>query len=425
MGCGSSTGVRLIEQKDSFYSRYKLFEKLGEGGFGQVRACKARHNSNDYAVKILDIRQATRRELASSYAEVDRSLLHAVLSELKVWKQLGDCENTVRLLEYFQDRGLVYIVMERCVCSLMDRILIEDLSVTQIGLAGWLRQMLLGIRHCHSSQVVHRDVKPDNFLCGGPDGQTLKLADFGLSVPLPKTGKLKGIYGTTPFMSPEMLLNTGYREGTDLWSFGSSAYLMLYGTFPYMAPEEVPKEQLRAVIKEVIKAGKPEPAFEPIAEEIDGQKRVGLRAATNFVKELLNRNPDVRPSAQEALGHPYLNSQVNLQLSDDESAGEDLEIGPRLRAATLQTVEFKKTMDETAQKTLDKTITKIVQQLGKSDEVRTMQDKVPGKSRCNTHSGVLRRDKGTGSAPLRNWKPVLPALPNQVDEDGGPSRKAF
>jgi serine/threonine protein kinase len=128
----------------------------------------------------------------------------------------------------------------------------------------------------------------------------VKLCDFGLSAALPSDGKtqgLKGVYGTAPFMCPEMIRGKYYDGRADVWSMGVLAYALLFGTFPYLPKVASSKEMKQAIVD-----GK-SPSFEPVAP-CTGQMRSD--SAVEFVKTLLERSPDQRPSATDALRMPYM-----------------------------------------------------------------------------------------------------------------------
>jgi len=153
----------------------------------------------------------------------------------------------------------------------------------------------------HHKYNHHRDIKPDNFLVGGEGGQVVKLCDFGLSALIPREGVVAGIFGTAPFMSPEMLYGRWYDDKTDVWSFAVIVYALLFGSFPY-----TPEERSSPAMKVAIRAGTT-PSFQPAATGCGVASRgsrspVRSEAAMQLVKTLLDRDQHSRPSAREALG---------------------------------------------------------------------------------------------------------------------------
>lgn len=194
--------------------------------------------------------------------------------------------------------------MERCSCSLMDKI--AELSANDMVLTDVFTQMLQGISHVHKKGVVHRDIKPDNFLFGN-DQKTLKLGDFGLAKPLAQHGVLTEIVGTAAYMSPEMVARKGYTSLTDVWSFGACAYLMVFGCYPYM-----PQAMTPSSMKDAIATNSPKLKFDTSRDD-------PLYGASEFVAELLKRSASRRLSAEAALELEFLSqskSQVPLFVSE-------------------------------------------------------------------------------------------------------------
>jgi serine/threonine protein kinase len=170
----------------------------------------------------------------------------------------------------------------------------HDLNERSVGTA--FVQMLSGIYHIHMARVLHRDITVDNFIVGGEDGGTIKLCDFGLSANLPLKGKKRGLSGTSPYMCPEMIKDEFYDLKADIWSFGVVVYLLLFGGFPYIAKYDDSVSMRKAIVK-----GTP-PKFRPVDEEAVCHSDFVVA----FVKTLLIRDPDVRPSATDALRMPYM-----------------------------------------------------------------------------------------------------------------------
>jgi len=297
MGCACSSILSSHSASEPggnsyFHQEYSLGAKLGEGSFGQVRAAWHRKTKELRAVKVISLLDDSKL--------IDQSLVKSAWREARIWRLLGSNDHCVELHETFLDSTLFYMVMEKCEASLMDR-LQEMPRMGETGVARIFREMLLGVSHIHSVGITHRDVKPNNFLFGGPSGRTIKLCDFGMAARVPRRGALLyGHYGTAPYMSPEMVSDKGHSLSTDMWSFGATAYVLLYGDFPY-----VPAEACAKAMKAAVLAGEPSPRFERSFPEADGM-RLPSGMAETFVRTLLERDPGRRLTARQALQLPFL-----------------------------------------------------------------------------------------------------------------------
>jgi serine/threonine protein kinase len=285
---------------NSFHDQYVVGPKLGRGCFAQVNVATrladkqsqddtTRHIlSNERAVKVIKLEGRDRDNVES-----------AARTEAIIWRTVGLHANCVSFFEVFFGEDLCYMVMERCSKELLSHL--ESIqTLNERSLSPIFSQMVLGIEHLHFVGVVHRDIKPDNFLVGGIDGQTIKLADFNLSAILPKEeGKLQGPIGTAPFMCPEMLQGGLYDTKADVWSFGVIVYLLLYGTFPYM-----PKEKSERCMKAAIAEGVPGPRFKPVTHPAESMTHSWRSSeVVLLVRALLERRPDDRPSSHRVATH--------------------------------------------------------------------------------------------------------------------------
>jgi len=197
----------------------------------------------------------------------------------------------------FYDDAFCFMVMEQCDRTLLCHL--EQMTfLTEQSLGNIFSQMLMGIAHVHLMRVVHRDVKPDNFLVGGSDAQTIKLCDFGFAASLANEECLTGVFGTAPFMSPEMLMNLAYNEMIDMWSFAVTCFCLLFGNFPYKPKQRTPKSMKQAILQGS------SVAFEP--EDASMTSDSYSKGALDFVKSLLNRHPAHRCSAADALHMEYM-----------------------------------------------------------------------------------------------------------------------
>jgi len=283
----SAAAKPALGAREQFALEYELCNTLGKGSFGIVMSARERSSRSLDAVKIVDSGegQDQKRELA--------------MQEVEVWRAVGIHSSVAELRRVFCDSRAVFMVMERCECTVSEKA-DSNPELLQSGLPHLLHQMLLGLEACHQASVVHRDVKPDNYLIG-LDGSTVKLCDFGLSARLSPGQTLVGEFGTAPFMSPEML-TARHGIGTDVWSYGSMAYFMLFGELPY-----IPQETTSQAAMAVIRAGVPTPRY------LNGAPRNRGGDSMSFCRDLLQREPSQRCSARDALVHPYLNAAFDAK----------------------------------------------------------------------------------------------------------------
>ncbi|CAE8583081.1 unnamed protein product [Polarella glacialis] len=330
MGCSTSKGVVASPKAEqNFYSDYKLGKKLGEGAFGQVRLATERATSVEFAVKIVDVRDRDDNGMCTGH--VNKSRDKVTKAEISLWNKASSSKNqhVVQLHCSFAEKSLYYMVCEKCQCSFMDR-LVEAETMSDTDLSKIFNHMLRGVIHVHAMEIVHRDIKPDNFLWGGPNNEILKLCDFGLAVQMPKQGKLTGVFGTAPYMAPEMLRGDGYDFLVDVWSVGAVAYLMVFGNFPYSPPEAS-----APAMKEAILHDSPPLEF-PETGTAQGVVSGSLKKAVTFTKALLSRSVSQRLSAAEAIKDPFVAERSGQQVSPvkESAAAEPAEeaVAENLRA---------------------------------------------------------------------------------------------
>jgi serine/threonine protein kinase len=341
MGCTAAKTNDIVvaagegkEEPDRpFHERYILQQIIGEGAFARVFLAQNVQYKVDCAVKILDLRDESQKEGNAMEAPPQlgvspkvEKLIREFNHERRIWKIIGDHPNTVRLYDSAMDNCFGYLVTELCSGTLLQSFRNEP-ELNEYVLARYFKDMLLGLQHLHSVSVVHRDVKQDNFLMGGPNGTSVKMCDFGLSVLVPASGGLSGVYGTAPYMPPEMLQPKGQHGfGVDVWSLGVMAYSQLFGTFPYS-----PEKKNAAAMKEVIRRGDVQPAFAHKRQK-PGEEHVSSNALA-FVKSLLIRDPAERPSAESALTYEYITRHKELEVAARAKGGPLVSLVPMLHGA--------------------------------------------------------------------------------------------
>ena len=145
---------------------------MGSGMSGQVLTARSRKTCQVYAIKALRIDQMG----------VDG--MDELMCEIEAMRRL-DHPNIVKLFEIYQDfdEGVIHMVLELCTGGeLVSRMIDSPQGLTEGEAARLVAKMLSALRHCHEHDVVHRDVKLDNFVYEHEgDSAELKLIDFGLS----------------------------------------------------------------------------------------------------------------------------------------------------------------------------------------------------------------------------------------------------
>ncbi|KAK4262070.1 hypothetical protein QN277_027679 [Acacia crassicarpa] len=277
--CGKRTDFGY--EKD-FDARYSLGKLLGHGQFGYTYVGVDLANGDRVAVKRID---KSKMILPIAVEDVKR--------EVKILRELTGHENVVQFYNAFEDDSYVYIVMELCEGGeLLDRILAKkDSRYTEKDAAVVVRQMLKVAAQCHLHGLVHRDMKPENFLFKSTKADSpLKATDFGLSDFIKPGKKFRDIVGSAYYVAPEVLKRKSGPE-SDVWSIGVITYILLCGRRPFWDKTE------DGIFKEVLR-NKPDFRRKPWPSISN--------AAKDFVKKLLVKDPRARFTAAQALSHPWV-----------------------------------------------------------------------------------------------------------------------
>ncbi|KAM0970251.1 hypothetical protein ACFX13_018617 [Malus domestica] len=277
--CGKRTDFGYDK---NFDKRYTIGKLLGHGQFGYTYVATDRANGDRVAVKRID---KNKMILPIAVEDVKR--------EVRILQALAGHENVVHFYNACEDDSYVYIVMELCEGGeLLDRILEKkDSRYTEKDAAVVVRQMLKVAAECHLHGLVHRDMKPENFLFKSKAlDSPLKATDFGLSDFIKPGKKFQDIVGSAYYVAPEVLKRKSGPE-SDVWSIGVITYILLCGRRPFWDKTE------DGIFKEVLRK-KPDFGRKPWPSISNSAK--------DFVKKLLVKDPRARLTAAQALSHPWV-----------------------------------------------------------------------------------------------------------------------
>jgi WD40 repeat protein/serine/threonine protein kinase len=219
------------EGPGTWIGRYKLLEKIGEGGMGSVYIAEQEEPvKRQVALKIIKLGMDTRQVIARFEAE--RQAL-AMMDNPHI-ARVFDAGATLTGRPYF----VMELLRGERITTYCDK---NNLTVPQ-RLELFI-QVCEAVQHAHQKGIIHRDLKPSNILVALSDGNAVvKVIDFGIAkaVEQPLTDKtlfteIERQVGTPAYMSPEQVSLTGKDTDTrsDIYSLGVLLYELLTGSPPF------------------------------------------------------------------------------------------------------------------------------------------------------------------------------------------------
>lgn len=232
---GSDAGWRLRRQlfEAKMIGRYRLSEKIGAGGMGEVWRAYDRSLKTDVALKFLQRNRVDERDVARFEREVRATcqLRHP---------------NTIRVSDFgWTDEGYLYYAMEYLDGETLRDLVARKGPLSSAEALPLFRQIASALGEAHTMGLVHRDVKPGNVIVvtlGGVPDQ-VKLLDFGLVKMAEGSGTgltATGWMGGTPsYMAPEVVMGLEADARADVYSLGATMYLVVTGQPPFATTSDV------------------------------------------------------------------------------------------------------------------------------------------------------------------------------------------
>jgi calcium-dependent protein kinase len=190
-----------------------------------------------------------------------------------------------------------------------------------------VNKMLGAVNYLHTMDVCHRDLKLENFIFTekGPAGE-IKMIDFGFSKHYLHKEHMHEVVGTSYYIAPEVL-GRDYTQKSDIWSMGVIIFMMLCGRCPFGGQDDYE-------IQENVKAGN-------YSLSTKHWRNISTDAKS-FVRSLLDMNPESRPTASQALAHPWLMSGgTGIYKEDGEENEVDVEAEEALGKSVEQIKKFR------------------------------------------------------------------------------------
>ncbi|XP_039205542.1 serine/threonine-protein kinase MAK isoform X1 [Crotalus tigris] len=282
-------------------NRYTTLKQLGDGTYGSVLLGKSIESGELVAIKRMKRKFYTWEECMN-------------LREVKSLKKLNHA-NVIKLKEVIRENDHLYFVFEYMKENLYQLMKDRNKLFPESVIRNILYQILQGLAFIHKHGFFHRDMKPENLLCMGPE--LVKIADFGLARELRSQPPYTDYVSTRWYRAPEVLLRSSvYSSPIDIWAVGS-IMAELYTLRPlFPGTSEVDE-----IFKICQVLGTPKKSDWPEGYQLAAGMNfrfpqcvsINLKTlipnasseALFLMNTMLNWDPKKRPTASQALKFPY------------------------------------------------------------------------------------------------------------------------
>ncbi|XP_064605878.1 serine/threonine-protein kinase dyf-5-like [Liolophura sinensis] len=289
-------------------NRYQVSKQVGDGTYGCVLLASSKETGEKVAIK----------KMKKKYYSWDECLN---LREVKSLRKLNHA-NIVKLKEVIRENDQLYFVFEYMKENLYQMMKDRDKLFPESVIRNITYQVCQGMAFMHKHGFFHRDMKPENLLCSGPD--CVKIADFGLARETRSRPPYTDYVSTRWYRAPEVLLrSTNYSSPIDIWAIGC-IMAELYTLRPLFPGSSEIDEIFK--ICSVLGTPKQEDWDEGYKLAAQMNFRWPQCVATNLktiipnasndaiqlMKDMLAWNPQKRPSSSQCLRYSYFQVGQNL-----------------------------------------------------------------------------------------------------------------
>ncbi|HAP32209.1 MAG TPA: serine/threonine protein kinase, partial [Firmicutes bacterium] len=240
----------MIESGRLLGNRYRLGEKVGEGGMARVFRGMDMKLNRPVAVKVL-------------YEQfgADPEFLRRFKQEAKAAAKLSH-PSIVNVYDEGEEDNIHYIIMEFVEGYTLKDIILREGRLRQIDAAQVVYLVCDALASAHSQNIVHRDIKPQNIIIT-PEGR-VKVTDFGIARAVSDATITHGrsLLGSVYYSSPEQARGGSADRQSDIYSLGIVFYEMLTGTVPFYGESPI-SVALKHLQEDIIPPGKLVPGLSP------------------------------------------------------------------------------------------------------------------------------------------------------------------
>lgn len=271
-----------------------MVKRKSSGAFSQVYIGK--HEGIKYAIKVF-----TDFDTHRTYNPFDREDLPSCVSEENALLNMPPHPNVIRLVGKYIKNKAIHFAYELGKKSMHAYDPQEPLP--------YIKQLLAGLKHCHSHNIIHLDLKPDNVIM--MDTEHVKIADFGHAVITPDVYASHSVqYDKTTlwYRSPEQLFRVCYSGYSDIWAMGCILYELYVGRYFCMTDTEMQMvmklfkiygtENIPLAYREAKVAPKKIPYY-PKQDWLGDEKMLIPEEYQDIIRWMLHPDHDARPTIHQ------------------------------------------------------------------------------------------------------------------------------
>ena len=272
---------RMVEDP---WTDYEMVKKLGNGGYGTVVSVKDKKTGEALAMKKM-----TRMRAEKDYGE-------RFWKEVEILSQL-DHPSVLKFHDAFGDKEFYFLISELLTGGELLDFILKSTRFSEQSASILLSQMLKAIKYLHENNVVHLDLKPENYVFSAPETdplRRLKLIDFGCSQFVKDDEISSAKTGTPYYIAPEMLSSSVTKTGKilkacDMWSLGVVSFVLVTGRLPFFG------DSRKAILQAVVRGTYSFPTDVTLST-----------MCKEFISKLLEKNFSARMTVHDALAHPWI-----------------------------------------------------------------------------------------------------------------------
>lgn len=280
-----------------FEENFSVIKEIGWGNYSTVYLALDLCDKKQYAVKSI------KKDIIAN-----RVNFESLISEICIMREVSH-ENVVKLHKVYESQEHIHLVLDYVKGGdFLSRIL-KLSNFAESELVIFMANFLKTLEYLHSNHIIHRDLKPDNILLSTEScNHEFKIGDFGLACHMqePLTKKC----GSPGYIAPEILKSYEYTEKIDIFSTGIIFYILLSGKTPFFGKTQ----------QEILMRNR--------ECKIYFQNRYWRNVSKegiDFVLRLTESDPRKRPSAKEALRHPWF--EINHKNAENMILLKSINVG--------------------------------------------------------------------------------------------------